>query len=362
MKFATLFNHAAQATSLFFILFLGINLERPTAQTALLQTEGVSMPITPVRSVFDEMLAVKSDNITITTDLEAVVAGKNSLKFHPAKLVFGKNQAFEIELRPRGKFRRKVCEFPPLKVKFSKKDLTNAGFSKLNNFKLVTHCADSDAGDQLLAREILPYLMYAELTNISHRVRLVDVTYIDSKNEKNRIKRLGILLEDDDELAARLGGSVVDSIYNLPNDSLNLHLTALNALFEYMIGNTDWSIEGVRNIKFLRPASGGKICPVPYDFDFSGFVNAAYATPNSDLPIKHVRERYFQGASLPPDVIRRAAQVFHKRESKLHAIIDEAAMIDEAQKEELNAYIDSFFHILNKSNDVPVNKSPVAQR
>ena len=348
--------------SLIFIL----KMEITPAQNTLPLTEARTMPnAAPTvagRSIFDEMLAAKSDDITIVTDLDALIEGKSRSEYQSGQIIFGKKQTLQMELRPRGKFRRKICEFPPLKIKFSKKELANAGFSKLNEVKLVTHCADSDAGNQLIAREFLPYMMYAELTPIAHRARLVDVTYIDSKNEKYRIHRLGILLEDDEELAARLGGSVVDSMYNLPADSLNTQLAATTVLFEYMIGNTDWSIEGVRNIKFLRPEAGGKICPVPYDFDFSGFVNASYASPNSEFPIKNVRERYWQGASLPPEVVRRAAKSFHKKESRFHDIITDAAVIDDFQKEELGSFIDGFFKILEQTNDLPANKTQMVNR
>ncbi len=343
-----------------FLIFL-LNSGAVSAQPTLAKAVPAEQGTLEDRSVFDEIFLAKSDNITIETDLDALVSGKMRSDWQPGRITFGKKQSFKIELRPRGKFRRKVCEFPPLKVKFSKKELAAVGLSGLNDFKLTTHCADSEAGDHLLAREVLAYKMYAALTGVSLRSRLVDVTYVDSKTGEERFDHESILIESDEELAHRLGAVSVDSLYNLPPDSLNLQLAATTALFNFMIGNTDWSISSVRNIKMLRPASGGKICPVPYDFDFSGFVNASYASPNS-FPIKSIRERWWQGGSLPPGAVKSAAQLFRKKRMKFQQIIADSPIIDEAQKADLANYVESFFDILDQTKDLPTNKPAVAGR
>jgi hypothetical protein len=322
------------------------------------QSEAATKPL----SIFEEMMVAKSNKITLETDIDALIANKMKADYQPAHLVLGKKIDQNIEIRPRGKFRRKVCDFPPIKIKFSKKQLRQIGLDTLNQMKLVTHCADSEDADRLLAREFLAYKLYEIITPISFKTRLVTVNYVDSKNKKRRFSRLGILLEDDNELAERLGGTVEEDIYNLPADSLNANQAAINALFEYMIGNTDWSIEGVRNIKFLRPNSSGKLVPVPYDFDFSGLVNASYASPNSDFPLKSVRDRHFMGKNLPEETVKRAAKSFHKNESNFYQVIQSADYLTEIDKEDLHLFLRSFFHQMTEMNDVPVNKVKVADR
>ena len=51
-------------------------------------------------------------------------------------------------------------------------------------------------------------------------------------------------------------------------------------LFEYMISNTDWNVSLLHNIKLIRKKDTKEIIVVPYDFDYSGLVNADYAVPN----------------------------------------------------------------------------------
>ena len=77
-----------------------------------------------------------------------------------------------------------------------------------------------------------------------------------------------------------------------------LEYAATLALFQFMIGNTDWSIARERNTMLLRTADGRQV-PVPYDLDMSGLVNADYAGPAPALPIDDVRERYFLGYCQP---------------------------------------------------------------
>ena len=58
-------------------------------------------------------------------------------------------------------------------------------------------------------------------------------------------------------------------------------------LFEYMIGNTDWSTYALHNMELVRKEDGDHL-PIPYDFDFSGLVNTIYANPDPKLGIASV--------------------------------------------------------------------------
>ena len=66
-----------------------------------------------------------------------------------------------------------------------------------------------------------------------------------------------------------------------------------NAMFQFMIGNTDFSVAYQHNGKLLFVNK--EIIPLPYDFDMTGWVNPSYATVNQSLGIKSVRERVYRG-------------------------------------------------------------------
>jgi hypothetical protein len=71
------------------------------------------------------------------------------------------------------------------------------------------------------------------------------------------------------------------------------------SLFQYMIGNHDWSFKLNRNIEILKSdEESEKVVAVPYDFDFSRLVNAPYAQrkevefPEIDPPLLEAAQRF----------------------------------------------------------------------
>ena len=45
----------------------------------------------------------------------------------------------------------------------------------------------------------------------------------------------------------------------------------------------------------LLRAPGALLTPVPYDFDYSGLVDAPYAVPPEGIPVENVRQRNYRG-------------------------------------------------------------------
>ena len=59
-----------------------------------------------------------------------------------------------------------------------------------------------------------------------------------------------------------------------------------------MIGNTDWAVPNNHNVKLIYDKER-KLAPplvVPYDFDYSGLVDASYAVPNEVIGTEKVTE------------------------------------------------------------------------
>src|SRR5690606_2571982 len=145
------------------------------------------------------------------------------------------------------------------------------------------------AYEQYVLKEYLAYRLYNALTDKSLRVRLARVTYRDSRRRGRAVERYALFVEHFDALAARLGGAVVPPAEVRPTD-FDPQSLAIFELFEYMIGNTDWSVVAGHNVVHIREPDGA-VTAVPFDFDFSGLVNASYALPPEQLPIRSVTQR-----------------------------------------------------------------------
>ncbi|NJO87219.1 MAG: hypothetical protein HC821_04280 [Lewinella sp.] len=250
----------------------------------------------------------------------------------------------------RGRYRRRSCELPPLTLHFNKEELKRRGYGRHNDFKLVTQCSNNPEGEDALLREYLAYQMYAALNpQAAYRSQLLRITYLNSANG-SRQEGYAILLEDCDELQDRLNADNCKGAYNVSQDSL------INAsgvvLFEYMIGNTDFSFNLVRNLKLLR-RSDGMYLAIPYDFDFSGLVNAKYAVPNVDYHQEKITDRiwvweYPVAADLTAE---REHYLAHKK--GLLELVHNASYLAASSRQEIKTYLNGFFIDL-KANKIPV--------
>lgn len=286
--------------------------------------------------------------LTISTELDSLLVKKKKVAYQPADFNYvdanGVVHNFQASVKPRGKFRRMTCEFPPLKLKFEKKELEAAGLNGMNELKLVTHCMDDkDLSKNLVLREYLMYKLYNELTPNSFRVQLAKITYIDKNNPTSRIVRLGFLIEDEEELSARTNlTSLGDKMGVKPSD-LNPTHEKISTVFQYMIGNTDWSIEMLRNVELMQKPDGS-VLPVPYDFDFAGTVAAPYARPNVDVGQRRVGERVFMGNSASAKELYSTLSYFRSKKSTLLGIVDDFTMLDNDSRYQVKTYLEGFFN------------------
>ncbi|MCK6694537.1 MAG: hypothetical protein L6Q97_20870 [Thermoanaerobaculia bacterium] len=292
-------------------------------------------------SFFERLTPEDKVALTLSTDVSALIANKNKVDYQPAKLTTLEGKTYELQVKSRGKFRRKIAEIPPLKLKIKKKVLEAEGLDTLNEIKLVLPCTLDENGNELVLREYLAYRMFERLTPNSARARLVDLTLLNTgAGNKPRYTLKAILLEDEEETAARLGGTMLD-FYGMTTDSLETRQAALTVLFQYMIGNTDWNIAEQRNVRFMRTANG-EILMIPFDFDFAGFVNAPYATPNADTGLKNIRDRYLMSDKLDSKALESAYRAMQAARQDFNRICRSAFVApDEAAK--LVEYLDSFY-------------------
>lgn len=268
------------------------------------------------------------------------------------KFFFPKKNGERMELKAgisvRGKFRRRACEFPPIRLEFSKKELRAKGFLPLDNMKLVTHCLDDSLSQERMAREYLIYRMYQSLSPYSFRAQFTKVGYTDDDPSKPHFSQYGILLEDDLVLAHRMGLEQTDTLNlgpsDFPEDMVDVH-----ALFQYLIGNTDWNLSMSRNMNLLADKGSGGFILVPYDFDFSGFVNASYAIPNPDFKLKSLRQRIYLGGQ-PPSESARAKVLAQK--TVFIDLIRKSRFLSPAAKRDCIGYLHSGFREIKKNKIV----------
>ncbi len=298
--------------------------------------------------------------VMLFADFDVLFADRgDSPSEHPASLVYIEDssvhieppaQIAEIQVRVRGNFRKNKnhCNFPPLRLNFKKKAVRETVFAGLDKVKLVTHCQDwEQAYNERVILEYLAYKIYNVITPYSFNVRLLELTYAKGKDDEDRT-RFGFLIEDDDDMAARNGG-VISKTSLIHQDSTDADQMALLSIFQYLIGNTDWSVTAQHNIKLVEVPGRAKPIPVPYDFDWSGLVNAPYATPAPNLRMESVRERRYRGYCRPIEELQPHFDVFMAHREEIEAIVDSLDMTSAKYRKQARHYISQFYKDISKA-------------
>jgi hypothetical protein len=120
------------------------------------------------------------------------------------------------------------------------------------------------------------------------------------------------------------------------------------ALFEYMIGNTDWSVQYLQNIKLI--AKDGELAPytVPYDFDHAGIVGAPYAMPAEELLLSSTKERRYRGYCIE-DIHKfdHAIEKFNAIKDEVYSLFTNDPLLTSSYKKTTLKFIDDFYKTLN---------------
>jgi hypothetical protein len=259
----------------------------------------------------------------------------------------------EIKLKSRGEMRNGYCDFPPIRLNFKKTEFPNAAdLSKIGKIKLVTHCEYGN--EENLFKEYLIYKLYSVLTDTSFRVRLVKMEYINTHKKSKPINTYAFFIEPVEMLAERINATEVTST-NLSQKNILPYMMDRVAIFNFMIGNTDWSVPNQHNCKILTSLkynTGGLGMIVPYDFDYSGLVDADYAIPFEPLGLESVRERRYVGICRTEDVFTNALKEFSDKKEAFYKVIHEFQLLDEKQKLKMINYLDSFYAGFDKRNSI----------
>ncbi len=256
-----------------------------------------------------------------------------------------------VKLTVRGHFRRDYCFIPPLKLGFFKTD--DSKMHSLKSIKMVSACRPNSNYEQFLLMEFLTYKIYNLLTDKSLRVRLLDVNYKDSNDNKNNIVAPAFFIEDIKDMAKR-NKCIEWKKGKLNIESTNRKQMDLVTIFEYMIGNTDWSVSGNHNILLVQSKEDTTSIPfaVGYDFDFSGLVNTDYATPDPMLNTERVQERVYRGFARTMEELNETLEIFKQQKDKIYALINNFEPLTPRNKKGMISYLDEFYKIINNPKDV----------
>jgi hypothetical protein len=301
----------------------------------------------------EKPLFQSSEPLRLTIDGPiSTIARNRAEEPRAATLTVAGSQPLPITLTTRGITRKAgdICQFPPLKVSFSGRPPEGSVFAGQKSLKLVTHCRSAEPFQQYVLLEYAAYRMFNVLSPASFRVRLAQIDYVDSG--KPVATRYGFFIEDLGDVARRNTMQEGKLPAMIPINSLSPRHAALYALFQHMIANHDWSMRAgpagencCHNAKMITPARGvaaGAI-PIPYDFDFSGFDNAPYATPPDVLKITSVRQRQYRGYCIHNGEAYAVAVQMRSQRPQLIAAITSTPGMDPKTAQRATQFLDSFF-------------------
>jgi hypothetical protein len=289
-------------------------------------------------------------HVTIQGPFRSLVSNRSKTP-RPATLT-AEGVTYPITLTPRGISRRTsgICDFPPLRVEFTGAAPPGSLFEHQKHLKLVTHCKRAENFQQKVLLEYSAYKLYNLMTPLSFRARLANIDYVDETGHPY-ISRIGYFLEEASEVAKRNGMTEAHLPDTIAGELLDPMASARYAVFEYMISNYDWSmragprgVECCHNSKLMKPAQSNRVMPVPFDFDWSGLVDAPYAGVQEGLNISSLRQREYRGYCAHQAEASAVAAQIAPRRAEFLGVFATIPGLQPGEQGEAAAFIQGFFN------------------
>ncbi len=266
---------------------------------------------------------------------------------HPMVISYNdgtKDISIGVQMRSRGHFRKTMgdCTYPPLLVGFEPSEAWSGSiFREQRKTKLVVPCSNG----QLVTREWLAYRIYNLITPLSFRVRMVELTFTDERSGKDYSTTYGFFLEEEGQMARR--NAMVNPVQAANPKQCAVKPFLDMTVFEYMIGNTDWSVEYGQNVKFLAADSISTPVAVPYDFDQSGLVDAPYAKPAEELQLGSVVNRRYRGYCVHGSPLFDSTVALFKRvRPEVWKLVDNTVLFNDKEKKKTIKFLEGFYSVL----------------
>lgn len=303
----------------------------------------------------------KSDSVlevTITANMRDLLRERDStkLRWFGAEFAYADGTGtttVPVELRARGHFRRQRgnCDFPPIMVKLPKDDAKGTVLQGNKRVKLATPCRPNSAEfQQYILVEYGAYRSYQLLHEAAPRTRLARITYRDSSERTKPVTVHAFFIELDEEVAKEVSVTLRDNMRGARFRDVHTPTLQSLSLFEFMVGNPDWSLGALHNIYLLQDSTG-IVTPVAYDWDWSGLVNTRYSFPDASLPIKSVTQRHYMGpchtlAEWGPTLTR-----FREMKPALDAVWASIPELSASKRTQAERYLGDFWKIIDNEKD-----------
>lgn len=328
----------------------GLAAQAATPDSAKKRDSTDSRPGRLFRATDPVVMWLEADFKTVFKDRDSM-----STKRFPATLRWlgekGDTQTTPVQLATRGHYRLRTCSVPPLKVFFDREKTKGTLFGGEGSFKLTPHCQNGDRYTQNLYVEHAIYGMYNELTPVSLRARLATSTYIDPKDPKFTVTRPAFWTEDEEEMAKRNYGKVLMQTGGNAAE-MDPRQMAITDVFQYMIGNTDYSLSYLHNYRIIQTDTSTSWYPMAYDFDWTGLVDAPYAKPDYRLPIKRVTDRLYRGGCHPPELLKETIGLFVAKKDAMYAHLKGNKDLTPARLKEATEFLDEFYKMAADDRNV----------
>jgi hypothetical protein len=288
--------------------------------------------------------------IIVHVDIKKLIKSNAEDEFLEGQITIDRKTS-PIRLKPRSNYLKESCSFPPVSFNFSKTEFDDQSLNQLGKMKQVNACELQKTYEQYILREYLIYRAFNLLSDKSLKVRLLKIDYVDQKGKAETVTRWGFVLENQYQMASRLEGVMVKS-ERIDEKNTNRQQMVMLAIFQFMIGNTDWQVSKLHNIYLLKLLTDTKAEPyaIPFDFDYTGMVNAAYATPSPVLGIESFRERLFWGKCYSRQELQNAIDVFIEKKEALYELYRNFEQFDETSLNESITFLDSFYDIIEDAS------------
>jgi len=300
-------------------------------------------------TVYEDLFsAEKPLYLTLKFDLKALKKTRRQDVYHDAEMTNVVSDDFQVsnsvQVKARGTFGRDICTLPPIWLNIGHSGIKADSLQDVIRMKMVVRCKNAAQYEPYVLKEYLAYKIYNIITPLSYRVRLVRLTIIDTGKGNKVTEDWAFLQEPDELMTLRLDCKMIGSD-ELSMSRMNPEIINSLSMFQYMIGNGDYSVTGRHNLKILALNSENPsgFLPVPNDFDFSGLVNTHYAVPSEALGTTSIRERYYLGLCRPKQVHEETIQELAQFEDEIMEYIKDFEYLDETEKVDMIEYLDSYF-------------------
>ncbi|MDQ6889135.1 MAG: hypothetical protein M3Z56_02490 [Bacteroidota bacterium] len=294
-------------------------------------------------------------DVTLTMDIKKLRSDKKNPSYQPANILMNFPDSTvineDIRLQMRGVYRKNNCDIASIMLNF--KNTSSPKLSPLRKMKLVGNCRNGSGYDELLLKEYMVYKIQNILSNMSFQVRLLHITYKDNRDKIKPYTQYAFLLEDVPDLADRNNCVEIKNDDFLTEATNRDQMTFVN-LFQYMIGNTDWSVPKRHNIKLLRSKNDSLSKPyaVPYDYDYSGLVNASYAVPAEGLGIESVRERLYRGFPRTYNELKAVIDGFMEKKERIMYFVEHFELCSSRCRKDVEEYLEEFYKTVSNQKRV----------